>query len=67
MKESEKYGKYQDLDIYQELKMLWNMRLTMIPIKYGTLGTVPSKLEKKKCELQCERRHGGKVGDHIRE
>ena len=43
MKENEKIGKY--LDLARELKKLWNMKVIVIPIVVGALGTVPKKLE----------------------
>ena len=42
LKESEK--KYMSLDITSELKKLWNMNLTMIPIGVGALDTVTKEL-----------------------
>ena len=41
-KESEKKDKYQDLA--RELKKLWHMKVTVIPIVIGTLGTVTKGL-----------------------
>ena len=38
LKESEKKDKY--LDLARELKKLWNMQVTIIPIVIGALGTV---------------------------
>ena len=38
LKESEKRDKY--LDVARELKKLWNMKVTIIPIVIGALGTV---------------------------
>ena len=40
LKESEKRGKYLDL----ELKNLWNMKVTIIPIVIAALGTVTKGL-----------------------
>ena len=42
LKESEKKNKYQDLA--WELKKLWNMKVTVIPIITGMLGTVTKEL-----------------------
>ena len=42
LKEGEKNDKY--LDFAWELKKLWNMKVTVIPIVTGTLGTVPKGL-----------------------
>ena len=39
MKKREKMNKYQDLA--RELKKLWNMKVMVIPIAVGVLGTVP--------------------------
>ena len=41
-KESEKKDKYLDLD--RDLKKLWNMKVTVIPIVIGALGTVTEGL-----------------------
>ena len=38
LKESEKRDKY--LDLARELKKLWNMKVTVIPIVIGALGTL---------------------------
>ena len=43
-KENEKKDKY--LDLARELKKLWNMKLTMIPIVIGTFGTVIKRIIK---------------------
>ena len=45
IKESEKIVKY--LDFAREQNKLWNMKVTVIPIIVGTLGTVPSDLYKR--------------------
>ena len=42
MKESEKNDKY--LDLARELKKQWNMKVTVIPIVIGALGTVTKGL-----------------------
>ena len=44
IKESEKIDK--NLDLARKLKMQWNMKVTVIPIVCGALGTVPKLLEK---------------------
>ena len=44
LKESEKRDKYYDLG--RELKRLWNVKLTFIPIVIGALGTVTERLLK---------------------
>ena len=45
MKENEKMDKY--MDLARELKRLWNMKVKVIPIVVGALGTVPKSLEKR--------------------
>ena len=42
LKENEKKDKY--LDLAKELKKLWNMKVTVIPIVIGALGTVTKGL-----------------------
>ena len=42
LKESEKRHKYQDFA--KELKKLWNIKMTVIPIVIGALGTVTKGL-----------------------
>ena len=44
LKENEKMDKY--LDLAREVKKLWNMKVKVIPIVVGALGTVPKGLEK---------------------
>ena len=44
IKESKKRDKY--LDLVRELKMLWNMKVTVIPIVVGALGAIPKGLIK---------------------
>ena len=43
MKENGKMDKY--LDLARELKNVWNMKVKVIPIVVGALGTVPKGLE----------------------
>ena len=43
-KESEKKDKY--LDLTRELKKLWNMKVTIIPVVIGALGTVTKGLKR---------------------
>ena len=43
-KENEKMDKY--LDLARELKKLWNMKVKVIPIVVGALGTVPKGIGK---------------------
>ena len=50
LKESEKKDKY--LDLARELKKLRNMKVTIIPIVIGTLGTVTEGLVKGLVELE---------------
>ena len=42
LKEREKKDKY--LELTKELKKLWNMKVTVIPIVIGALGTVTKSL-----------------------
>ena len=44
LKESEKKDKY--LDLARELKKLWNMKVTIVPIVIGALGTITKRLLK---------------------
>ncbi len=44
LKESEKKGK--NLDLPRELKKLWNMKVTIVPIVIGALGTITKGLPK---------------------
>ena len=44
LKECEKKDKY--LDLARELKKLWNMKVTIIPIVIGAFGTVTKELLK---------------------
>ena len=52
IKEIEKIDKF--LDLARELKKPWNMKVTVIPIVVGTLGTDPKSLENglKKCKFE---------------
>ena len=54
VKENEQIDKYWDLA--RELKKLWNMRVTVIPIIVGALRTVPKGLEKRLEERQIRGR-----------
>ena len=55
LKESEKQDKY--LDFARELKKLWNMNVTIVPIVIGALGTVTKGLLKGLGDLEV----GGRV------
>ena len=55
LKECEKKNKY--LDLARELKKLWNMKVTIVPIVIGALGTVTKGLLKGKEDLEI----GGRV------
>ena len=55
LKESEKKDKY--LDLARELKKLWNMQVTIIPIVIGAFGTVTKWLLKGLEDLEV----GGRV------
>ena len=54
LKESEKKDKY--LDLARELKKLWNMKVTIVPIVIGALGTVTKGLLKGLEYLEVGRR-----------
>ena len=54
LKESEKKDKY--LDLARELKKLWNMKMTFIPIIIGALGTVTKGLIKRLEDLEIRGR-----------
>ena len=54
LKESEKKDKY--LDLAWELKKLWNMKVTIVPIVIGALGTVTKGLLKGLEDLEVGRR-----------
>ena len=58
LKENEKMDKY--LDLARELKKLWNMKVKVIPIVVGALGTVPKGLEKSLENLEIR----GRIEDH---
>ena len=55
LKECEKRDKY--LDLARELKKLWNMKVTIIPIMIGAFGTVTKRLLKGLEDLE--------VGDQV--
>ena len=55
MKECEKWDKY--LDLARELKKLWNMKVTIVPIVIGAFGTVNKGLLKGLEDLEV----GGRV------
>ena len=50
LKESEKKDKY--LDLYRELKKQWNMKVTIVLIVIGALGTITKGLLKGLKELE---------------
>ena len=55
LKESERKDKY--LDLARELKKLWNMKVTIVPIVIGALGTITKGLLKGLEDLEV----GGRV------
>ena len=61
LKECEKKDKY--LDLARELKKLWNMKVTIVPIVIGALGTVTKGLLKGLEDLEV----GGRVETIIAE
>ena len=54
LKECEKKDKY--LDLARELKKLWNMKVTIIPIVIGAFGTVTKGLLKGLDDLEVDGR-----------
>ena len=62
LKESEKKDKY--LDPARELRKLWNMKVTVIPIIVGSLGTVKRGLVKRTAGLR-NKRSGGNLNYSI--
>ena len=54
LKEIEKKDKY--LDLARELKKLWNMKVTIVPIVIGALGTITKGLLKSLGDLEVGRR-----------
>ena len=54
IKESEKKDKY--LDLARELRKLWSMTVTVIPIVIDALGTVPKDLEKGMAKVEIRER-----------
>ena len=54
IKDSRMIDKY--LDLARELKELWNMMATVIPIVVGALGTIPKGLEKRLWKLEMRGR-----------
>ena len=55
LKECEKKDNY--LDLAKELKKLWNMKVTIVPIVIGALGTITKGLSKGQEDLEV----GGRV------
>ena len=55
LKEREKKDKY--LDLARELKKLWNMKVTIVPIVTGAFGTITKRLLKGLEDLEV----GGRV------
>ena len=51
-KEKEKITKYQDLRM--ELQRLWRMKVRVVPIVIGALGSIPKDLKKWLKELDLE-------------
>ena len=54
LKESERKDKY--LDLARELKTLWNMKVTIVPIVIGALGTIIKELLKGLEDLEVDGR-----------
>ena len=55
LKESEKRDKY--LDLARELKTLWNVKATVIPVVIGTLGSVTKGLDWRTWKLRTTGNH----------
>ena len=55
--ECSKLAQKEYLDLARELRRLWNMTVTVIPIIIGALGTVPKRLERGLEELEI----GGRI------
>ena len=55
LKESEKKDKY--LDFARVLKILWNMKMTVIPVVNSSLGTVTKGLIKGLEDLEIRGQH----------
>ena len=56
MEENEKIDKCLDLDRELKKKMLWTMKVTVIPIVICTLRTLPAGMEKRLEELKIKGR-----------
>ena len=56
LKESEKKDRY--LNLARELKRLWNIKVTVIPLVIGVLGTVTKRLVQGVEDLEITRRVG---------
>ena len=54
LKKSEKKDKY--LDLAREMKKLWNIKVTIVPIVIGALGTITKGLLKGLEDLEVGRR-----------
>ena len=55
MKEDEKLEKY--LDLARELEKLWNMKVTVMWLIFGALGTISKGFEKRLMELETRGRN----------
>ena len=54
---SKKMKKRDNLDLARELRKLWNMKVTVVPLVIGALRTVPKGLERGLEELKI----GGRI------
>ena len=52
----QKLKEYEKLDKYLDLKMIWNMKVVVIPIIAGALGTIIKGLEKRLKKLEMRGR-----------
>ena len=50
------FKRYKYLDLARELKKLWNMKVTVIPILIGMLGTVTKELVQVQEDLEIRER-----------
>ena len=63
LKEREKKDKY--IDFARELKKLWNMKVTVIPIVIGALGTLTQRIGTGTRELGNKGKSGNHPNDSI--
>ena len=54
MNESIKVDKY--LDLAREVEKMWNIKVMVIPVWVGVLGTIPNDLENRQGEMEMRGR-----------